>query len=162
MFNMVETLQIKLPKPTLRFLAIALSVSACFDAGAGGLLQPDNDRLVAIGRQVYAENCASCHGDNLEGEPDWRDRKADGKLPAPPHDQTGHTWHHADKLLFKITKFGLKRFAGKDYESDMPVYDGILSDEEIIAVLSFIKSTWPRQTRERHDQINAAAQRDAD
>jgi mono/diheme cytochrome c family protein len=159
---MTNTVQIKIPKPTLCFLVIGLSVSACLEVGAAGLLEPDNDSLIAFGRQVYAENCADCHGNNLEGEPDWRDRKADGKLPAPPHDQTGHTWHHADKLLFKITKFGLKPFAGEDYESDMPVYDGLLTDEEIIAVLSFIKSTWPKQTRERHDQINAAAQHDGD
>ncbi len=55
-----------------------------------------NPKMVALGRTVYAEHCAECHGKNLEGEPDWRTPKADGTLPAPPHDDSGHTWHHGD------------------------------------------------------------------
>ena len=75
-------------------------------------------------------------------------------MPAPPHSEKGHTWHHADKLLFELTKFGLKKLAGGNYESDMPAYEEVLSDEEIIAVLSYIKSTWPADIREYHDHLN--------
>ena len=49
---------------------------------------------------LYAENCASCHGAKLEGQPDWRSPGPDGVMPAPPHDRTGHTWHHGDGMLF--------------------------------------------------------------
>lgn len=66
-------------------------------------------------------------------------------MPAPPHDQSGHTWHHTDKALFGVTKLGLKLFAGENYESDMPAFEGILKDEEIEAVLAYIKSTWPER-----------------
>ena len=123
-------------------------------------LQPGDAALVDTGAAVYREHCAACHGANLDGEDNWRQRKANGRLPAPPHDQTGHTWHHSDELLFALTKHGPQAVAGGDYQSDMPAYDSVLSDREIIAVLSFIKSRWPQGIQARHDQINAAQQQD--
>ncbi len=128
---------------------------------AGALFQPDNASVVAQGKEIYAANCASCHGDNLEGQPNWRSPDADGYLPAPPHDKSGHTWHHPDEALFGLTKLGVVKYANlKDHKSNMPAYEDILSDDEIIAVLSYIKSTWPKDIREMHDQRNAiAAQR---
>ena len=113
-------------------------------AGAGGpgadATDPD---LVALGATVYEQHCAACHGRELEGEPDWRRRKADGTLPAPPHDATGHTWHHSDELLFRLTRDGPGVIAGEDYRTAMPAYGGILSDREIWSVLAYIKSRWP-------------------
>lgn len=123
------------------------------------LLRPGDKVLVARGAQIYAQNCASCHGDNLEGAPDWQTRRADGKLPAPPHDETGHTWHHGDQVLFDLTKYGLAAMLNEDYATDMPVYDGVLPDQDIVAVLSFIKSRWPAEVQSRHDQVNATAQK---
>jgi mono/diheme cytochrome c family protein len=113
-------------------------------------IDADSPALVAQGQAVYARACVSCHGANLEGQADWRLRRADGKLPAPPHDETGHTWHHPDAQLFAMTKFGLASLAGlDDYQTDMPAFEGKLSDEEIRAVLSYIKSTWPAEIRAR-------------
>lgn len=136
---------------------IGILVMNIENSNASSALQPDNTALVKSGKELYISYCASCHGKNLEGQPDWRSRNAEGKLPAPPHDETGHTWHHADELLFKITKFGTAAIAGEDYKTDMPGYKDQLSDKEIIAVLSYIKSTWPANIRKRHDQINARA-----
>lgn len=118
-------------------------------------LRPDDRALVARGLQVYTQYCASCHGAGLEGQPNWRRRGPNGRLPAPPHDPSGHTWHHADQQLIALTRFGLAAIV-PNYQTDMPVYDGVLSDDEIIAVLSYIKSTWPADIRARHDQINAS------
>ena len=112
---------------------------------------------VALGDEVHAKHCASCHGASLEGQPKWRERRADGRLPAPPHDESGHTWHHSDQQLFELTKYGPAAFVGGGYESDMQGYEGVLTDSEILAVLAFIKSTWPNEIRERHDQINQRA-----
>lgn len=145
-------------------LSLALSVAAAAiwvvwvtrDA-QGSLLRPDDGGVVRLGQRLYAEHCAACHGRDLEGQPEWRRRDADGYLPGPPHDATGHTWHHADALLFKMTKHGMKSIAGPDYKTRMPAYEGVLSDEEIVAVLSFIKSRWPKRIQDRHDRINAAA-----
>jgi mono/diheme cytochrome c family protein len=98
---------------------------------------------VAQGERVYAQHCAACHGARLEGQPDWKTRNAQGRLPAPPHDETGHTWHHDDRVLFEVTKFGLDRHAPPGYQSDMPAFEGTLDDKDIVAVLAFIKSRWP-------------------
>jgi S-disulfanyl-L-cysteine oxidoreductase SoxD len=116
---------------------------------------------VVAGRKLYIKHCASCHGTKLEGQKDWRTRKPNGRLPAPPHDVSGHTWHHPDQQLFTLTKFGPAKIAGGDYQTDMPSYEKTLSDDEILAVLAFIKSTWPERVRERHDQINERAARQA-
>ena len=123
------------------------------------ILKPEDPNIVALGKQVYATNCASCHGTNLEGAPNWKLPDTDGLFPAPPHDETGHTWHHSEKLLFDLTKYGLAKAAGlKDRKSNMPVYENVLSDEEIIAVLSFIKSRWPEEIKRRHTKMSAREQ----
>ena len=49
---------------------------------------------VATGKLLYAEHCISCHGAVLQGVANWKERLADGSLPPPPHDSSGHTWHH--------------------------------------------------------------------
>ncbi len=113
-------------------------------------------KLVSAGEQVYRDHCASCHGANLEGQPDWQARKKDGRLPAPPHDETGHTWHHPDDALFRIIKEGVSGIV-PGYESDMPAYGDKLTEQEIWAVLSFIKSRWPRRIQETHANINRRA-----
>ena len=119
-------------------------------------LTPDDSQSVAQGQALYKANCASCHGEKLEGQPNWKSRNTAGLMPAPPHDQSGHTWHHADILLFELTKFGLSKIAGAEYKSDMPAFGEIMSDQEITATLSYIKSTWPLNIRKKHDQINQA------
>ena len=111
----------------------------------------NNAEQVRLGRQIYARECAACHGDKLQGQPNWRRRRPDGRLPAPPHDETGHTWHHSDDVLFVLTKRGPQAFARPGYQSDMPAYGGKLTDREIWSVLAFIKSRWPRHVRERQD-----------
>lgn len=124
-------------------------------AEVGGVtLKPSNAAVVSLGSEVYAQNCASCHGENLEGQADWKERDADGLLRAPPHDADGHTWHHNSDLLFRLTKYGPAEVIGDpNYVTNMPAYENALSDDEIIAVLSYIKSTWPRHIRERHDEM---------
>jgi len=138
----------------------AVAAGAAFGAtksGGAGMLRADagNAAQVARGKQVYAAQCAACHGANLEGQPNWRERRPDGKLPAPPHDATGHTWHHPDDQLFFITKQGTQAIAGPGYKTDMRGFGGVLSDEEIWASLAYIKSNWPADIRARHEHMNA-------
>lgn len=115
---------------------------------------PVDAEMIDQGADLYAENCASCHGADLEGQPDWRRRLDNGRMPAPPHDETGHTWHHADQQLFDITKNGLASVV-PGYQSDMPVFDGILTDAEITAILGYIKSTWPERERDYQAEITS-------
>jgi len=121
-------------------------------------LRPDDTAVLVQGKRVYEAHCAACHGAKLEGQPNWRLRDAAGRLPAPPHDASGHTWHHPDEVLFRITKFGVAKAANlKDYDSAMPAYEKVLTDEEIVAVLSFIKAHWPPDIRAKHDEVNKPA-----
>ncbi|WP_369915247.1 cytochrome c [Maritimibacter sp. 55A14] len=109
---------------------------------------------IALGQEVYAANCASCHGVSLEGQPDWRRRNENGRMPAPPHDASGHSWHHADRQLFAITKLGVSAIV-PGYESDMPAFQGTLTDDEIAAALAWIKSTWPARPRGFQAEVTA-------
>ncbi len=119
------------------------------------MLQAGDPQIVTLGAELYSDNCASCHGADLEGQPDWRLRGPDGRLPAPPHDETGHTWHHDSGTLLRLTKYGMAKLINDPgYETDMPIYDEILTDEEILAILSYIKSTWPPEIRDRHDAMD--------
>ena len=117
-------------------------------------LIPNDLSIVTLGQNIYSENCASCHGVDLEGQENWQKRDDEGYLPAPPHDERGHTWHHPDEYLFLMTKYGIEKIIGKKYLNKMPAYKDILTDKEIIAVLSFIKSKWPNQIQEIHNNIN--------
>lgn len=105
---------------------------------------PRDTAKVALGAKLYTENCAVCHGAKLEGQPNWREKLPNGRMPAPPHDESGHTWHHTDEVLFGITKHGLVpgKYAPPGYQSDMPAFAGKLSDNDIWAALSFIESRW--------------------
>lgn len=119
-------------------------------------IDPADKQLVASGKPIYMQYCASCHGEKLEGQPDWRMRKPNGRLPAPPHDESGHTWHHADAVLMAITQNSLVPgvTAPEGYVSDMPAYRELLSEHEIRAVLAYIKSSWPKHALARQKEIN--------
>jgi mono/diheme cytochrome c family protein len=118
--------------------AIAILIGALV-GGCSGESPPD----LQLGAKLYAQHCGACHGMKLEGQPNWRQRLPNGRLPAPPHDESGHTWHHPPQVLFGITKFGLvPPFAPAGYQSDMPAFAGTLSDDEIRSVLAFIESHW--------------------
>ena len=124
---------------------------------AGSALADDiSPAAIQLGQQIYATNCAACHGADLQGQPDWKHRLASGRMPAPPQDVTGHTWHHSDRDLFNLTKLGVATVIGDGYESDMPAFGGKLSDDEIKAVLDYIKSTWPKRAQDSQAKITAA------
>ena len=108
------------------------------------------------GQATYQASCASCHGQRGEGQPDWKRRRTDGTYPAPPHDRTGHTWHHADGLLFGIVKEGGGFAAPPGYPATMPAWQGTLSDAQIIDVLAYIRTMWGPE--EREFQAKASAQ----
>jgi mono/diheme cytochrome c family protein len=103
------------------------------------------------GRVLYVEFCAACHGMDLEGQPDWRSPDENGLYPAPPHDETGHTWHHGDAMLIDyITRGGQAVLddMGVSFTSGMPGFGSVLDEREIEAILDYIKSTWPEHIRD--------------
>ncbi|KAJ56796.1 cytochrome C [Actibacterium mucosum KCTC 23349] len=131
-----------------RFLILA-ACSLATGAIAGHEL---DDRDLTNGQSLYVEHCASCHGANLEGQPDWRMPNENGVLPAPPHDETGHTWHHDNQLLFEYTQLGgeeaLAARGVTGFASGMPGFGGALTDYDIWDILAYIRSTWPERVQE--------------
>jgi mono/diheme cytochrome c family protein len=126
--------------------------------GSGSEAEPRRivmaDTDLERGATLYAEHCAACHGRQLEGQRDWRSPLASGRLPAPPHDASGHTWHHSDAVLFRIVKQGTAAVVGGGYESDMRGFGDVLTDAEIRAVLAYIKSTWPERERTYQENVS--------
>lgn len=144
----------------VRQLALVLGavLAGCGDDAAQPL--PRDAASLALGQRLYARHCAACHGANLEGQPDWRRRLPNGRLPAPPHDASGHTWHHPERVLFEITKYGVVLpNAPAGYQSDMPAFADKLSDDQIRAVLAFIESRWPKQVLEARAEMLRNARR---
>lgn len=156
-------------RPALLIALLVLSVLAACNSGAdqtapaapASIPRPSAPPLptldavqVSLGAQVYQDACASCHGMDGEGEPDWKTPKADGTYPAPPHDASGHTWHHGDGLLYQIIREGGASLDVPGFQSNMPAFGGSLSDAEIRAVLEYLKSTWPEREREAQWLVN--------
>ena len=117
------------------------------------------DGRAKVGEPLYHAHCAVCHGSNLEGQPNWRKRMDNGLLRPPPHDANGHTWHHDDELLFDYTKFGgagaMVLRGIDDLQSGMPAFENQLSDQEVLDVLAFIRSTWPNEVQKMQSERNA-------
>ena len=131
----------------------SVSDSTTIQSGGSGQAEtmPDlSADKIAQGEAVYAANCASCHGANLEGEANWKEQNEDSSYRSPPHDESGHTWHHGDPTLINSIVAGGARLNEMNIggTSAMPVFGELLTDEEITAVLSFIKSTWPNDIRQ--------------
>ncbi len=148
------------------FFAAVVVLAAAAAVGWVSVKRPDDAGLVmpaevdiARGEALYGEYCAGCHGAELEGQPEWQSRGPDGRLPAPPHDETGHTWHHADDVLFQYTKLGGRAalaLRGVDFDSGMPGFGDKLSDQQIWDILGFIKSRWPERERAAQAERTAA------
>jgi len=137
---------------------MAVGAALLSAAGAGAIWLVLSRSGVALGRTVYTRQCASCHGTRLEGQPNWKERLPNGRLPAPPHDATGHTWDHPDSQLFDLTKNGVSGVL-PGYQSDMPAFKDVLTDREIWAVLAYIESTWPPEIRARQEKITNGSDR---
>lgn len=123
----------------------AALLSAC-QTGDGGPPPSDPD-MVALGQQVYQQQCASCHGAAGEGQPDWETLNALGELPAPPHDSTGHTWKHSDAMLYRIVTQGWRDPFNRTERLTMPAFGGVLSVREIRAVIAYLETMWTDQQR---------------
>lgn len=169
---MLRLLDLKVPLPVKRSLTRTIAAASVVTVlAAFALAQTSNklpDRPIVQpdsadperGAALYQDNCASCHGAEREGEPDWRSPNPDGSLPAPPHDETGHTWHHGDGLLFTYTKLGgqeaLRLRGVTDFNSAMPAFGDTLSDDQIWDILAYIKAKWDPQVLEVQQERTAA------
>ena len=137
---------------------LAFAVTAA-PVRAGETAQPhfadaDDDALTARGGEIYGQYCGGCHGRRLQGQALWQLRDQYLGRRAPPHDSTGHTWQHGDEDLFLMTKYGHFPQAPKGAVSFMPAFEKSLSDDDIVAVIAFIKSRWPTGIRASQSMLN--------
>jgi mono/diheme cytochrome c family protein len=133
-------------------------LAACSSQSETERFIESNPETYRLGQQVYSQNCASCHGASGEGQfPDEpRARDSSGRYGAPPHNENGHTWHHADDLLYQIVREG-----GMGNPEDfnlMPAFGERLSNEDIEAVVFYIKSFWTEEQRQWQQQVTDSAQ----
>ncbi len=139
---------------------LAITLASCAPAGDATLVAPTDTpeaaiptpdpQVVAAGESLYQTYCAACHGVDLEGEANWRLPKEDGSLPAPPHDSSGHTWHHPDALLLEIITQGGNPASG----GSMPRFGQTLTQEQMGSILAFIKTYWESDQRDIQWQIS--------
>jgi mono/diheme cytochrome c family protein len=106
----------------------------------------DTDQ-VKSGRAIYEQHCASCHGANAEGAPNWQERDAHGELPAPPHNAEGHTWRHSNADLYKMVSRGWRDPFNKSMRLTMPAFSDALTPEQIHAVIGYLKTLWTPEQR---------------
>lgn len=117
-------------------------------------LPPLDPAVVAAGRQVYLQHCATCHGANAQGAPNWQRPNAQGDMPAPPHDDSGHTWRHSDAELTAIILHGLRDPFNKTPGLTMPPFTGVLTPQQIAAVITYFKSLWSPAHRRYQEEQN--------
>jgi mono/diheme cytochrome c family protein len=103
---------------------------------------PHNPARAAAGRAIYQQHCASCHGLEGEGAADWQEPNEQGELPPPPHGPEGHTWRHADAVLYRMVSQGWRDPFNKTKRLTMPGFEGVLSPDEIRAVITYLKTLW--------------------
>lgn len=121
-------------------IAIACSSGSSEVSESGYPVLPSDD-LVQVGQPLYQQNCASCHGDAVTRPP----------VPfAPPHTDDGHTWHHPDRNLVDWILDGVP------LATAMPEFRGQLTEDEVKAVLAYIKTFWPERIQEQ--QIEGSRQ----
>ncbi|HJU19244.1 MAG TPA: cytochrome c [Stellaceae bacterium] len=126
-------------------LLLGLGAGAALAGGAGP--PPLDHKQVAFGRTVYKEYCASCHGPHGEGQPNWQEPNAQGDMPAPPHNATGHTWKHADSMLYRIVAGGWRDPFNKSRQLTMPSFGDQLTPAQIRAVITYLKTLWTPEER---------------
>lgn len=140
----------------LSILILLLIVSACaslsesfnpIDENGIILPAPPDSAVYKQGKQIYEATCASCHGINGEGQfPDAPlKRDETGRYGAPPHNDSGHTWHHDDDLILQIINEGGMGEPTQFYP--MPTFAETLSTDDKIAVVSYIKTMWSEENQ---------------
>lgn len=142
--------------PVMIASVAVVATLAVRNAMAADQASPPVSVQVADGRAIYRQSCASCHGARGQGAPNWQRPDAQGELPAPPHDRTGHTWKHSDGMLYRLVQDGWRDPFNKTQRLTMPAFKGQLTRDETISVIAYLKTLWT--PRERKLQREESAQ----
>jgi mono/diheme cytochrome c family protein len=135
------------PQPTLDISQVRSLKPTVSPDDVEALAQLADKETLQWGEGIYVQSCAECHGIDGEGQFPDDPMKPDetGRFGAPPHNGNGHTWHHDDDLILKTINGGGMGSADTFYP--MPAFGDTLSQEDIGAVLAYIKSFWTEEQR---------------
>ncbi len=111
-------------------VGLALLVESLFPAGQGPVNPVQaTGSSIAIGRSLYVNNCARCHG--ADGRGDGPDAAS---LGVPPADFRQHIPYHTDLFFFEVISNGLGNF--------MPPFADQITEEERWHLINFLKAEY--------------------
>ena len=108
------------------FILLAASIVSSYTLTTSGSTNHAEARTVADGNALYTAKCATCHGKDGRGIPNWRSK-------GQP-DFTDAKWQKSrtDAQISDATKNGKGKY--------MPAFKAKMSDEEINAVVARIRA----------------------
>ena len=132
---------------------IILVLAAC------GSQEPDSSIIpgrwytqaqIDVGRSLYQQHCAVCHGADGSATADWRSPGADGHYPPPPLNGSAHSWHHPLAQLESTIQYGGTRFGGA-----MPAFAPALDRRQRLSIVAYIQAWWAEDIYVKWAQIDA-------
>ncbi len=141
--------------PSHRGLTLVGLLLLTWVAGASAAPQPNprNFASVMSGAKLYQNNCSTCHGPTGQGDANWRTPGPDGKFRPPPLNGSGHMWHHPLPVLLSTIRDGSIAQGGS-----MPAWKEKLSETEMVDIIAWLQSKWPKEVLEQWRQMDQRAQ----
>jgi mono/diheme cytochrome c family protein len=103
-------------------------------AASSALPTTESSLLVSLGKTVYDKNCASCHGAQGEGKPPhW---------PPLANNQSIEMQSAVNPIRMVLNGGYPPGTKGNPMPYGMPPFAGLLSDNEVAAVVSYIRTAW--------------------
>ncbi|WP_035968007.1 cytochrome c [Bradyrhizobium sp. YR681] len=103
-------------------------------APSSALPTTESSLLISLGKTVYDKNCASCHGTQGEGKPPhW---------PPLANNQSIEMQSAVNPIRMVLNGGYPPGTRGNPMPYGMPPFAGLLSDNEIAAVVSYIRTAW--------------------
>ena len=98
---------------------------------------PPSAAILARGGKVYEQQCAQCHGDQGQGEP--------GAFPALAGNRAVLLADPTNVLRVVLQGGYLPATAGNPRPHGMPPFQHLLSDDDVAAVATYVRSSWGNQ-----------------
>ncbi len=115
------------------FLSIQAVVTTPTSEAEGTIIGGTKEEQIQAGSELFAENCADCHGAEGEGG-EIKDKP--GEVTAPLNSEDFLVGHF-DDTIFQLISYGQP---GEGMQAFGLAYGGALNDQEIRAIIAFMRS----------------------
>ena len=134
LFTRVDLSAVRPPGRTEEYLRTRFTRSVIRRRAARENIPPapadrETSMSISVGRQIYADDCASCHGSDVTNPTNV----GQGMLPRTAALDSPTIQSYSDRELFSIIREGI-RFTG------MPGFAGVETDDRIWYVVDFLRS----------------------